>query len=798
MERYDIINKLIKKHNFKSYLEIGVRNPDDCLNRINCELKHGVDPGVEGDYKVTFNMTSDEFFAQNNTKYDIIFVDGLHIDEQVYRDIVNSLNSINDNGFVILHDCNPPTVYHAREDYYDRSTAAGGHWNGTTWKAVVQARATIDGIYTSVVDTDWGVGIIHKTTNGNKIVNDNPFFSYDKFSKNRHHYLNLISPQKFLIDYLDKKIDKRNGLTWLAKFDDFSSMGILSQRILENIKTRKLSCQPIIGETDTKNELIHDLIDEPNNYELGIMFSYPDGWQQLSNYSTKVIYTGVDSTGGIPNFADNCNRVDFLLTPSNISKVRMEKLGVHKPIFVFPHGVDSELFKFKPRTKTDTFKFLYVGECSDRKGIFSLISAFTHLFTDNPYVELHIKSNTAMLFYGADQLNEIFKNHKNIIWHVSNEGHDKVIELYDECHAYVYPSRADTFGMTLIEAMSCGLPVISTNDPGATELIKGRYYEVSSVDVPVKNHPWMLGEWGEPDVMDMIKQIRFVYENYDSILNSGVLEENSRFIQENYSWEKIVNNFEKDILPKFKKKKRVITLLTSFNRPHHIKNVIESIKNIREDSVENTTYIVENSNTELKNECIETIKNNVDGSFVVYVSEFNMGQRGALLQLLEDINIDDYDYIQFTDQDNIFNEPISTYCEILDENPDIFFATGYMSKEHNELGWRTTRFGNLCEKRSLRAGHMVMRTRDLKSLFPIHLDAHYGQSYNSSWNAGLDWELSWWNPKSPGKTTNGNFVLCVPGGVLHKGVDSTMYPWDVEGNEYKLEELNEMRFPNHY
>ena len=637
-----------------------------------------------------------------------------------------------------------------------------------------------------------------KTTNGNKIVNDNPFFSYDKFSKNRHHYLNLISPQKFLIDYLDKKIDKRNGLTWLAKFDDFSSMGILSQRILENIKTRKLSCQPIIGETDTKNELIHDLIDEPNNYELGIMFSYPDGWQQLSNYSTKVIYTGVDSTGGIPNFADNCNRVDFLLTPSNISKVRMEKLGVHKPIFVFPHGVDSELFKFKPRTKTDTFKFLYVGECSDRKGIFSLISAFTHLFTDNPYVELHIKSNTAMLFYGADQLNEIFKNHKNIIWHVSNEGHDKVIELYDECHAYVYPSRADTFGMTLIEAMSCGLPVISTNDPGATELIKGRYYEVSSVDVPVKNHPWMLGEWGEPDVMDMIKQIRFVYENYDSILNSGVLEENSRFIQENYSWEKIVNNFEKDILPKFKKKKRVITLLTSFNRPHHIKNVIESIKNIREDSVENTTYIVENSNTELKNECIETIKNNVDGSFVVYVSEFNMGQRGALLQLLEDINIDDYDYIQFTDQDNIFNEPISTYCEILDENPDIFFATGYMSKEHNELGWRTTRFGNLCEKRSLRAGHMVMRTRDLKSLFPIHLDAHYGQSYNSSWNAGLDWELSWWNPKSPGKTTNGNFVLCVPGGVLHKGVDSTMYPWDVEGNEYKLEELNEMRFPNHY
>jgi hypothetical protein len=50
-----------------------------------------------------------------------------------------------------------------------------------------------------------------------------------------------------------------------------------------------------------------------------------------------------------------------------------------------------------------------------------------------------------------------------------------------------------------------------------------------------------------------------------------------------------------------------------------------------------------------------------------------MGQRGALLQLLDSVNIDDYDFIQFTDQDNIMNEPISTYTNILFENPDIEF-----------------------------------------------------------------------------------------------------------------------------
>ena len=35
MLRYDIINDLIHKNNFKTYLEIGVRNPDECFNLIS-------------------------------------------------------------------------------------------------------------------------------------------------------------------------------------------------------------------------------------------------------------------------------------------------------------------------------------------------------------------------------------------------------------------------------------------------------------------------------------------------------------------------------------------------------------------------------------------------------------------------------------------------------------------------------------------------------------------------------------------------------------------------------------------
>jgi glycosyltransferase involved in cell wall biosynthesis/predicted O-methyltransferase YrrM len=599
--------------------------------------------------------------------------------------------------------------------------------------------------------------------------------------------------ESMLIKPIEMKIKKTNSLTWLAKYDDHASMGILSQRILEKLTDTDISCKPIIGETETRNPLVHKWLSNPKNHDLGIMFSYPDMFPQLDEFKTKVIYTGVDTTGGIANFAENSNKADFLLTPSEKSKERMTNLGVKKPIYVLPHGIDKDKFNFKPRVKGEKFKFLYVGECSDRKGIFQLLDAFIGVFSNNKNVELHLKSNDAMVFYNGQDVKKYVDTFSNIFWHVSNEGHEKILDLYNDCHVYVYPSRADTFGMTLIEAMACGLPIISTSEPGATELIKNMYYEIPSKLVPVKNHPWMLGEWGEPETKLLMSAMKTMYKDYDILASEKILRENSDFVRKNYSWDNIVSDFEENILPKLNKQTKIITLLTSFNRPHHIKNVINSLKDVRDKNCINDVYIVENSFPEMKEESLRAINESIDEHFTVYNSDFNMGQRGALLQLLEDVDINEYDFIQFTDQDNLFQEPLSTYCDILNENRDIFFVTGYMSKEHGELGWRKTRFGNLCEKRSLRAGHMFMRISDLKSLFPLHLDAHYGKDYNSSWNAGLDWELSWWNKNAPAKMTDKNFVLCVPGGVLHVGLDSTIYKWDVESCEYKLEELIELR-----
>src|SRR5690606_27460848 len=103
------------------YLEIGVRNPQANFDKIRASEKYGVDPGIEfEDNPVNFKMTSDAFFAQLSAgeclspeiRFDVIFIDGLHTADQVERDIRNSLRYLADTGFVVAHDCNPPTEYH--------------------------------------------------------------------------------------------------------------------------------------------------------------------------------------------------------------------------------------------------------------------------------------------------------------------------------------------------------------------------------------------------------------------------------------------------------------------------------------------------------------------------------------------------------------------------------------------------------------------------------------------------------------------------------------------------------------
>lgn len=193
MTRSELINTLIKKNNYPSYLEIGVNTPSQPgynWDSVQIALKHGVDPNVD----TTFKMTSDEFFENHiKMKYDIIFVDGLHIFEQAYKDIINSLQWLNDGGTIVVHDCNPT------EEITQRRERASDVWHGDVWKAILKLRTENPDVEIYTVDTDEGCAVIKKGRQ--QLLRSNTdkdeMYAYDFFNRNRKNILNLISIDEF-------------------------------------------------------------------------------------------------------------------------------------------------------------------------------------------------------------------------------------------------------------------------------------------------------------------------------------------------------------------------------------------------------------------------------------------------------------------------------------------------------------------------------------------------------------------------------------------------------------------------
>lgn len=192
--RWKVINYIIKKNKYTSYLEIGV---DEGINfkKIKCASKISVDP-AEGQYvdsEPDYIMTSDEFFHKKKFMFDIIFIDGLHHSDQVYKDITNSLKCLNPNGTIVCHDMNPVS----EESQRIPREANANVWHGDCWKAFVRLRVERDDLNMCVIDTDCGLGIIRPGTQERLLVDSEFYENYNNFVENKEKWLNLITFKEF-------------------------------------------------------------------------------------------------------------------------------------------------------------------------------------------------------------------------------------------------------------------------------------------------------------------------------------------------------------------------------------------------------------------------------------------------------------------------------------------------------------------------------------------------------------------------------------------------------------------------
>tara|TARA_X000000950_G_scaffold31301_1_gene33830 strand:+ start:2264 stop:2986 length:723 start_codon:yes stop_codon:yes gene_type:complete len=187
--RIEIVKNIIKLKQYKSYLEIGTFK-DDLFSNIVCEDKIGVDPVSGGNVR----KTSDEFFADNTKKFDLIFIDGLHHYDQVKKDILNSISILENNGIILMHDCMP------RDYYYQAVPRSQFNWNGDTWKAFLEIRSN-DNYDSYCCYADEGIGVILKRPNRNKLnFNIEKFknFNFNLYVENYQKFLNLIEYEELI------------------------------------------------------------------------------------------------------------------------------------------------------------------------------------------------------------------------------------------------------------------------------------------------------------------------------------------------------------------------------------------------------------------------------------------------------------------------------------------------------------------------------------------------------------------------------------------------------------------------
>jgi Methyltransferase domain len=186
--RTEVLNCLVSWCGLDRYLEIGVARGENFAGVI-APIRHSVDP--QGN--ATFPMTSDDFFASRRgcQEYDLVFIDGLHEEEQVIRDIDNALTRLSSRGRIVLHDANPPTEWHQRPT---SEYAIGEEWNGTVWKGVVRFRARHPELSLVTLDVDWGCAVFRRGDPAPTRVAVPNDLTWDVFAERREELLNLRPP----------------------------------------------------------------------------------------------------------------------------------------------------------------------------------------------------------------------------------------------------------------------------------------------------------------------------------------------------------------------------------------------------------------------------------------------------------------------------------------------------------------------------------------------------------------------------------------------------------------------------
>ncbi len=138
---------------------------------------------------------------------------------------------------------------------------------------------------------------------------------------------------------------------------------------------------------------------------------------------------------------------------------------------VIPNGVDVDWFangRLLPEMKDGTFTILFLGRFDPRNGLDTLINAYAMLRAQGIKARLVIAGDGPLRPHYEKLVPADLRGDVRFIGAINRERPD----VFASSDVFCYPARKGSFGITLLEAMAAGLPVVASNIRGFADLLR--------------------------------------------------------------------------------------------------------------------------------------------------------------------------------------------------------------------------------------------------------------------------------------------------------------------------------------
>lgn len=146
-----------------------------------------------------------------------------------------------------------------------------------------------------------------------------------------------------------------------------------------------------------------------------------------------------------------------VMAPTAVVKHDLEEYGL-KNVVLWSRGVDLDIFKMQDSKALSSAHpiFLYVGRVAVEKNI-------------NAFLEIDLPGSKWVVGDGP-AMTEIKQKYPNINY-LGVLQQDELAKVYAAADVFVFPSKTDTFGLVLLEAMACGTPVAAYPVTGPIDVL---------------------------------------------------------------------------------------------------------------------------------------------------------------------------------------------------------------------------------------------------------------------------------------------------------------------------------------